>query len=67
MDGNYYILPDVGSDLDEEMARLQYEYRDLNIKKNRRFNAVMVVDGLEDVQEMCGNEFKQRLDELRLI
>ena len=49
------------------MARLQYEYRDLNIKKNRRFNAVMVVDGLEDVQEMCGNEFKQRLDELRLI
>lgn len=67
-DGNYYYIPpDISSELDEEMARLQYECRDLKIKKNRHFNVVMVVDGLEEIQDMSGDEFKDRLDELGLL
>ena len=67
-DGNYYYIPpDISSKLDEEMARLQYECRDLKIKKNRHFNVVMVVDGLEEIQDMSGDEFKDRLDELGLL
>ena len=67
-DGNYYYIPpDISSELDEEMARLQYECRDLKIKKNRHFNVVMVVDGLEEIQDMSSDEFKDRLDELGLL
>lgn len=67
-DGNYYYIPpDISAELDEELARLQYECRDVDIKKNRHFNVVMVVDGLESIREMSGDEFKARLAELRLI
>ena len=67
-DGNYYYLPpDISSDLEEEMDRLQYECRDLNIKKNRHFNVVMVIDGIESIQDMSGGEFKDRLEELGLL
>ena len=67
-EGNYYYLPpDISSQLDEEMDRLQYECRELNVKKNRHFNVVMVVDGLDSLQEMSGEEFQERLEELGLI
>ena len=67
-EGNYYYLPpDISSQLEEEMDRLQYECRELNVKKNRHFNVVMVVDGLDALQEMSGEEFRDRLEELRLI
>lgn len=67
-EGNYYYIPpDISAELDEELARLQYECRDVDIKKNRHFNVVMVVDGLKSIREMSGDEFKARLAELRLI
>lgn len=67
-EGNYYYLPpDISSQLEEEMDRLQYECRELNVKKNRHFNVVMVVDGLDALQEMSGEEFQERLEELGLV
>lgn len=63
----YYIPPNISGDLDEELARLRYEYRDLTIKKKPDFNVVMVVDGWGSIQKVSGEECKERLNEVELI
>lgn len=68
-DGVYVYLPPDGlaSRLDEEYERLRYECKrdgGVSIQKDRHYKPVVVVDGLKAVEEMSGEEFLARVEEL---
>lgn len=63
----YYIPDEVTERLDREHDRLQYEVRDINIKQARHFAPVLLEYGLQEIEEMSGDEFKTALDELDIL
>ena len=63
----YYMPDEITERLDREHDRLQYEVRDINIKQARHFAPVLIEYGLQDIEDMSGDEFKTALNELDIL
>ena len=63
----YYMPDEITERLDREHDRLQYEVRDINIKQARHFAPVLIEYGLQEIEDMSGDEFKTALNELNIL